>query len=58
LVQSLNAGYYRLLFGRATMMDVLAQLLIDPIQSSMTMILCAFSVVVVLAVTVASHQRP
>jgi hypothetical protein len=40
------------------MMDVLAQLLIDPIQSSMTMILCSFSVIVVLAVTVASHQRP
>jgi hypothetical protein len=40
------------------MIDVLAQLLIDPIQSSMTMNLGAFSVVVVLAVTVASHQRP
>jgi c-di-GMP-related signal transduction protein len=58
LVPSLNAGYYRRFFGRATMIDVLAQLLIDPIQSSMTMILGAFSVVVVLAVTVASHQRP
>jgi hypothetical protein len=37
---------------------VLATLLIDPIQSSMAVILSAFSVVVVLAVTVASHQRP
>jgi hypothetical protein len=58
MIPSLNAGYFRSFFGRASMMDVLAQLLIDPIQSSMTMILCAFSVVVVLAVTVASHQRP
>jgi hypothetical protein len=31
---------------------------VDPIQGSLTMIFGGFAVVVVLAVTIASHQRP
>lgn len=38
--------------------DAAGTLILDPIQSSFATIFAAFGVVLVLAVTIASHQRP